>query len=117
MTTTTDNHRAPLEIDGKSCDGEGNYLHRSGKLKRCVLAKPTTIDEQEYEEGGKKSVTTQAEINVMKGEEQKRLLVPEGEGRWAFGCKVNVSKARVEYIEKRQDWLPRAVVKIACKGL
>lgn len=82
-----------------------------------IVLKLFKINEQTYTEGGKDTVTTQAEINVIRGEEQKRLLVGEGEGKWAFGCKINVAKARVEYIEKRQDWLPRATVTVTgCSG-
>ncbi len=81
-----------------------------------VILKLIKIHEQEYQEmGRKKVVTTTAEINARKGDEQKTLLIGEEEGKWAFGCKVNVSKARVDYVEKRQKWLPRATVVVNCK--
>ena len=40
-----------IEVDGKRCSGKGNYLHQSGKLKRCVLAEAATIDDTEHEAG------------------------------------------------------------------
>jgi len=84
-----------------------------GVKESGVILKLIKIHEQEYKEPGrKKVVTTQAELTVRKGEEQKRVLIGEDEGKWALGCKINVAKARVEYLESRQNWLPRATVTV-----
>lgn len=47
--------KAPLEVQGHTCKGFTNYLHESGKLKKCNVADDVKIEGKDYK-GGKDSV-------------------------------------------------------------
>lgn len=107
--------QAPVTLD------EFEYgLMIEGKAGPRLLIKLIKIHEQEYQEPGQKPVvTTQAELSVRSSPDDsspRRVIIDEDDSKWAGGCKLRVTKARVDYIESRQKWLPRAVVSVqSCK--
>ena len=91
-----------------------------GNRSPRLLIKLVKIHEQEYQEPGRKAViTTQAELAVRLGPDDaspKRVVIDEQDSKWASGCKLSIGKARGEYIERRQKWLPRAMLSvISCR--
>lgn len=40
-----------IEVQGRKCKGYFNYLHESGKLKKCEVAEDTKLDGKDYKAG------------------------------------------------------------------